>query len=96
LVFFTGLVRFIANHFQSPFSSNIDSDEEQLEDWRQARRKYLKRKELWDNKAIMLFDIAKGNQTIVIRYNAGNSPGIKRKIIPKQLFKVEDTDQFTY
>jgi predicted membrane channel-forming protein YqfA (hemolysin III family) len=86
------IIGVVANHFRSSSSSNLDSDDDlnqRLEEWKQARRKNLTRKELSNTKVIALFKAAKANRTISIRYNAGDNPGTKRKIIPKQLFKVE-------
>jgi predicted DNA-binding transcriptional regulator YafY len=60
-----------------------------LEEWKRARRTYLTGNELRGRKERALLHAAQAQQPVSIIYNAGETPGTQRRILPKQFFKVE-------
>ena len=62
---------------------------QRLEEWEQSPRTYLTAKDLRGRKARVLFQAAAAGQDLFIRYYAGDNQGVRRRILPRQFFKVK-------
>jgi hypothetical protein len=66
-----------------------DDDDDRLQAWKKAKRTNLQLVDVRGKKETLLLKAAKRSREIKIQYHGGRDVGTIRKVIPRQVFKVE-------